>query len=241
MISEELQDSAALYVLGALDATELAAFETSLRSNAELRALVAELSDAAAAVALTAPERRPSVQLKQKILRDIAAEKTGGLTNTQVERRGGGTGWAWAIAAMLMLLSGFLFYDRMQLRREIAQFRGIDPLMEANLVALAPANGAPAEARATVAWEPDRQTGVIRITGLPAAGQGKDYQLWAVDADHKDPVSAGLVHVDANGVARVRFKPEMEARHVKAFALSLEREGGVPKAEGPILLIGSTT
>lgn len=241
MISEELQDSAALYVIGALDAAELAAFETSLRSNAELRALVAELSDAAAAVALTAPERRPSVQLKQKILRDIAAEKTGGLTNTQVERRGGGTGWAWAIAAMLMLLSGFLFYDRMQLRREIAQFRGIDPLMEANLVALAPANGAPAEARATVAWEPDRQTGVIRITGLPAAGQGKDYQLWAVDADHKDPVSAGLVHVDANGVARVRFKPEMEARHVKAFALSLEREGGVPKAEGPILLIGSTT
>lgn len=241
MISEELQDSAALYVLGALDATESAAFEASLRSNAELRALVAELREAAAAVALTAPERRPSSLLKQKVLRDIVAERTHGLTSNGANRRGAGTGWAWAIAAMLLLFSGFLFYDRVQLRREIARVRDIDPLMKANLVALAPANGAPAEARATVAWEPDRQTGVIRITGLPAAGQGKDYQLWAVDADHKNPVSAGLVHVDANGVAQMRFKPDAETRHVKAFAISLEREGGVPKAEGPILLVGSTT
>jgi anti-sigma-K factor RskA len=27
---------------------------------------------------------------------------------------------------------------------------------------------------------------------------------------------------------------------VKAFAISLEREGGVPKKEGPILLVGTT-
>jgi anti-sigma-K factor RskA len=108
-------------------------------------------------------------------------------------------------------------------------------------VALAPANGAPASAKAVVAWEPAQQSGVITISGLPAAGNGKDYQLWAVDADHKDPISAGLVHIDENGIAKVRFKPIASANHVQAFAISLERAGGVPKAEGPILLVGKTT
>jgi hypothetical protein len=37
-----------------------------------------------------------------------------------------------------------------------------------------------------------------------------------------------------NGAAQVRFKPVEKAQHLKAFAISLEREGGVPKKEGPI-------
>ena len=85
-----------------------------------------------------------------------------------------------------------------------------------------------------------RQSGVIRISNLPAPQPGKDYQLWAVDAEHKDPISAGVVRVDKNGVAQIRFKPVEKAEHVKAFAISLEREGGVPKKEGPILLVGTT-
>ncbi len=241
MISEDLQDSAALYVLGSLDVSEAAAFEASLQGNPELHTLVTELRGAAGALALAAPAHRPPASLKQKVLRDIASEKTEGLTNTKTDRHGSSVSWGWAIAALFLLFSGFLFYDRIQLRREIAQVRSFDPLMQANMVTLAPANGAPAEAKATVAWESDRQTGVIKITGLPAAHAGKDYQLWVVDADHKDPVSAGLLHIDANGVAQVRFKPIAQAQHVKAFAISLERAGGVPKAEGPILLVGSTT
>lgn len=60
-----------------------------------------------------------------------------------------------------------------------------------------------------------------------------------IDANHKDPISAGLVHVDSNGVARIHFKPDQTAAQVKAFAISLEREGGAPKPEGPILLVGN--
>jgi anti-sigma-K factor RskA len=80
---------------------------------------------------------------------------------------------------------------------------------------------------------------VIRITNLPAPALGMDYQLWAVDAAHKDPISAGVVRVDRNGVAQIRFKPIEMAQQVKAFAISLEREGGVPKKQGPILLAGT--
>jgi anti-sigma-K factor RskA len=237
MIPEEQQDLAALYVLGSLDANETAEFEAAMRKDAKLRALVNDLHESAVAIAFTAPQRQPPPKLKQHVLRDIAREKSREASSLKKS-----SSWLpWAIAAGLMIFAGFLAYDRTQIRRELEQARNADPLAGAKFVALAPANGAPAGARAVVAWEPDRQTGVIRISGLPAAGSGKDYQLWAVDEDHKDPISAGIVHVDANGVASVRFKPVVEAHRVKAFAISLEREGGAPKAEGPLLLVGSSS
>lgn len=238
MISEDRQDLAALYVLGALDANETAQFEINLRDDAELRALVNDLRESAGAIALTAPSQQPPPALKQRILRDIALEKSSdGLTS-----RARSTSWLpWAIAALLMLFAGYLIYDRAQLRRELAEIRNADPFAAAKFATLAPANGAPAEAKAIVAWKTDQQTGLIRISGMPAAGAGKDYQLWAVDEDYKDPVSAGIVHVDENGTASVRFQPVAQTHRVKAFAISLERAGGVPKAEGPILLVGAIT
>ncbi len=236
MIPEEQQELATLYVLGSLDPNETAEFEAAMRKDAELRTLVNELRESAGALALAAPDRQPPPELKQRILLDIAVEKSRGAGSSARS-----TTWLpWAIAAMLMIFSGFLVYNRIQLRRELSELRAQEPLGGMNFVAMVPQEGAPPDAKAIVAWQPAEQTGMIRITGLPAVS-GKDYQLWAVDADHKDPVNAGILQVDANGVASVRFKLVAEARHVKAFAISLERKGGVPKAEGPILLVGSTT
>jgi len=247
MIPEEQQDLAALYVLGSLEANETAEFETAMRQDAELRALVNDLRENAAALALAAPHAQPPPELRQRVLRDIAIEKSRHASSparhgtSPSDWRTRSTGWLpWAIAAVVMIYAGFLAYDRARLRRELDEVRACDPLAQMNFAALAPQKDAPPDAKATVVWDPAKQTGVIRITGLPAVS-GKDYELWAVDEDHKDPVSAGIVHVDANGVASVRFRPMAEARRVKAFAISLEREGGVAKAEGPILLVGSSS
>jgi anti-sigma-K factor RskA len=238
MISEEQQDQAALYALGLLGADEDAAFESQLRANAELRDLVRELREAAGDVALTAPLQLPPGSLKQRIMREIAMKTE---ERTVVPLRRAPLGWVpWAIAAALALFCGLLALDRVRLERQLVDIRAADPLMQTTFFTLAPSAPAPADAKATVAWQPGRQSGVIRISNLPAPQPGKDYQLWAVDAEHKDPISAGIVRVDNNGVAQIRFKPVEKAEHVKAFAISLEREGGVPKKEGPILLVGTT-
>ena len=238
MISEEQQDQAALYVLGLLEPREAAAFESELNANAELRDIARELREAAGTVALTVPPQPPPASLKHRIMREIAI-KTEEPTPIPQERVR--FGWIpWAIAAALAVFCGLLALDRVRLERELADIRGSDPLMQTTFYTLAPSAPAPADAKATVAWQPGRQSGVIRISNLPAAQPGKDYQLWAVDAEHKDPISAGIIRVDQNGVAQVRFKPVEKAEHVKAFAISLEREGGVPKKEGPILLVGTT-
>jgi anti-sigma-K factor RskA len=238
MISEEQQDQAALYALGLLDADEDAAFESELRANAELRDLVRELREAAGAVALAAPPQTPPASLKQVIMREIAMKLEEPI---RMSPQRAVFDWIpWAIAAGLTVFCGLLALDRVRLERELADIRAADPLMQTTFFTLAPSAPAPADAKATVAWQPGHQSGVIRISNLPAPQPGKDYQLWAVDAEHKDPISAGIIRVDKNGVAQVRFKPVEKAEHVKAFAISLEREGGVPKKEGPILLVGTT-
>jgi anti-sigma-K factor RskA len=234
MISEEQQDQAALHVLGLLSAAEAAAFESALSASAELRDLVRELREAAADVALSAPSQAPPASLKQRIMRE--SEKLAPIPPQHAP-----FGWVpWAIAAGLIVFCGVLAVDRARLERELTDARAADSLMQTTFFTLAPSAPAPADAKATVAWEPGRQSGVIRISNLPAPQPGRDYQLWAVDAAHTDPISAGVIRVDKNGVAQVRFKPVEKVEYVKAFAVSLEREGGVPKKEGPILLVGST-
>jgi anti-sigma-K factor RskA len=238
MIPEEQQDQAALYALGLLGADEDAAFESELRANAELRDLVRELREAAGDLALTAPSLLPPASLKQRIVREVAAETKRVIP---MPTRRASLGWMpWAIAAGCAVFCGLLALDHVRLERQLAEIRAVDQLMQTTFFALAPSAPAPTDAKATVAWQPGRQSGVIRISNLPVPQPGKDYQLWAVDAEHKDPISAGIVRVDKNGVAQIRFTPVEKAEHVKAFAISLEREGGVPKKEGPILLIGTT-
>ncbi len=237
MIPDELQDQAALYVLGALDAKETVAFEAALRGNAELRALVREMREASADLAQSVSSHQPPAELKQRVLREIALEKQ---SSGSPRSPAPAFNWLpWAIAALFLAFCGILALDRMRLQRELADARAADPLSQATMVALTPAAGDNPDARATVAWQSDRQSGVITINDMPPAGQGRDYQLWVVDANHKDPINGGIIHVEPSGVTRVRFKPDQNASQIKAFAISLEQEGGVPKRVGPIVMIGN--
>lgn len=237
MISEELQDQAVTYVLGGLEPNETAAFEAMMQRDAYLQALVKDLRDTAAAIALTAPAREPPAELKSRIMRETAVELSRGAAQPSASP----ISWLpWSIAALFMICSGVLLYDRAHLHRELLEQRERDPLADVAFVTLAAQKDAPPQAKAAVAWETAKQTGVIRVSGLQPV-PGKDYQLWAIDAAHKDPVSAGIVHVGANGTAQMRFTPVAAVHQVKAFAISLEHEGGVAKAQGPILLVGSTT
>jgi anti-sigma-K factor RskA len=242
MIAEEKQDLATLYVLDSLEANEVAAFETAMRDDAELREFVDELRETAGSMALSLPSRPAPARIKGRVLAAIAAEHRAEDSDSLGTRSitPHPMSWLpWTVAALFFVSLGASLYHNMQMHREIAQMREADPLMQTNFVALAPMKDAPADAKAMVAWQPDKQSGVIHIKGLPAAEKGKDYQLWVVDAEHKDPIDGGMVHVGQDGTAQVRFRPADAARKVKAFALSLEREGGVTKREGPILLIGN--
>jgi anti-sigma-K factor RskA len=72
VIDERTEELATAYVLGALEAGDLALFEAQLREDAELRGLVAELRGVSALLAGTAPSLQPPAALRARLLADLS-------------------------------------------------------------------------------------------------------------------------------------------------------------------------
>lgn len=230
MIDEPTQESAALYALGLLEGAEARAFEEACAGNAELKALVAELQAAGDALAASAPAVPPPPELKGKILNRVQADIP------QDKSRGASAWMAWAAAGLLLASCVALLLERAGLKREVSALRTRDALarMEINtlhsLLAQAP------NADAVVVWDPEKQTGVINVANLPPTAPDQDYQLWLVDPEYDIPVDAGVFHgVDG----KIRFQPKKTVHSIAKIAVSLERKGGVAKAQGPMVLISN--
>jgi anti-sigma-K factor RskA len=92
---------------------------------------------------------------------------------------------------------------------------------------------------AVVVWNSEKQEGILRLEKMPPVDSNKDYQLWVVDPKQVKPVNAGIVKVDEQGFAKVQFKPTIDVSKADKFALSVEKKGGVPQNEGPIILLSN--
>lgn len=92
-------------------------------------------------------------------------------------------------------------------------------------------------ANAALVWDGDLQRGVLNTNKvrrtLPTA-----ITSLIVDSRFPDPVSDGVFRVEKSGSTRYVFTPTVRIESAVAFAVSLERKGGVVKAEGPIVLAG---
>ncbi|MBA3848986.1 MAG: hypothetical protein C0502_03195 [Opitutus sp.] len=96
-----------------------------------------------------------------------------------------------------------------------------------------------AEARAIVVWDPALQSGLLVVSHLPAIAGEQDYQIWIHDPRHPTPINGGVFKPGVTGHATVAFKGEQPLSQAVAFAISLERKGGAPKSEGPVVLLGN--
>jgi anti-sigma-K factor RskA len=95
------------------------------------------------------------------------------------------------------------------------------------------------KALAVAVWDPKKQEGVLSVENLPALAANEDYQLWVVDPQYPNPVDGGVFTVEPTaGQRRLTFKTRQPVTAVNAFAVTRERKGGVPKAEGPFVLFG---
>ena len=120
----------------------------------------------------------------------------------------------------------------------IAQLQQQADLASFKISSLASLLGESSEAQAIAVWSPAAQQGVLSVEKLPALAADQDYQLWVVDPQYPIPVDGGVFTVDpASGTARLAFRPKQPVAQVAKFAISLERKGGVPKAEGPMVLL----
>lgn len=124
------------------------------------------------------------------------------------------------------------------LTQQITDLRKKDAFAQMQIATLQGSVDAYKQGVAVVVWDSEKHQGVLKLEKMPPVEAGKDYQLWVVDPKNPTPVDAGVVQVDAQGFAKIDFKPVINVSEAAKFALSIEREGGVPKGEGPIILIG---
>jgi anti-sigma-K factor RskA len=95
------------------------------------------------------------------------------------------------------------------------------------------------QAQAIAVWDPKKQEGLLDVQKLPALAANEDYQIWVVDPQYPIPVDGGVFTVEpTSGAARLKFKADRPVGAINAFAITRERKGGVPKAEGPFVLLG---
>jgi anti-sigma-K factor RskA len=119
-----------------------------------------------------------------------------------------------------------------------ARLREHDDLAHYKITTLASMLGDTPAALAVAVWDPTREQGVLSVSKLPALNSNKDYQLWVIDPQYPAPVNAGTFVVDpVTGDAHVVFRADKPVKTVAKYAVTLERKGGVPKAEGPVVLL----
>ena len=230
-MNEQLEEHASLYILGLLEGEEASAFERRLQSDAELRALVDQLDATAASLANTAPPRPLPPELRERVLRHAPNKKA-----SVFPRR---LSWIpWAAAACLALICAYLLAERSGLRKRITRLEQRDVLAQVQIASLRSKLQSAPNANAVVVWDEKKQRGILKVTALPRNTGDHDYQLWLIDPRYKHPVDGGVFHVAIDGTLKVAFQPAEPVRAAEGFAISLERKGGVPKAEGPIVLLG---
>ncbi|HEY1764655.1 MAG TPA: anti-sigma factor [Opitutaceae bacterium] len=120
-----------------------------------------------------------------------------------------------------------------------AKLKSEGDLAHFKIATLASMLGNTPAALAVAVWDPSREEGVLSVSKLPAVAPAKDYQLWVIDSEYAAPVSAGTFAVDpVTGDAHVVFRADKPVHSIAKFAVSVERKGGAPTPEGPIVLLG---
>ena len=258
MIDEHRQDLAAEYALDALDPESMRAFEAMLAGDAELKALADDLRETASALAHDAPPQLPPPELRERVLSRIRAEAQAGTPATAADAApstpaapvpapstGGHTIVPWALAAGFAVTTAALWLERNQWQQETADLKTQihdlaerDTLAKVKIATLSAQVDAYSKASAVIVWDPQKQRGIVKLANVPRPESGKDYQLWVIDPKYPQPVSGGLVPVDAEGMARVSFEPTQPISKADKFAISIEPAGGVPKPTGSIVLLG---
>lgn len=247
MNREQFEEIAALRALGLHEPEQEAALQAYLRDHPQDRELVHAFASTAVDLALSVPQMAPSPALKQRVLDALPERRRQqhGVTATTSARAAAGTAsnvvafrWVpWAIAACLALACGLLAQSNLKLRTEVANLEQQGALDDLQIAVLSSLLQNTPDARAVCVWDEDRQEGVLTVENLPPVPADRDYQLWVVDPAYGDPVDGGVFNTGPDGSLRFQFQPGQRISAATAFAVSLERKGGVPKAEGPMVLI----
>jgi anti-sigma-K factor RskA len=91
------------------------------------------------------------------------------------------------------------------------------------------------QAQGQLIVDPDSQSAVLVISGLPKLEPGNTYQVWLINGGA--PISAGLLAVDENGQGVFIVNSEEAIGSFNSLGISVEPEGGSEQPTGDIVVL----
>ena len=262
---EALGDQAGAYALGALSDAERRTFAAHLDRCHECRRETREMFHTLEVLGRAVDPTEPPPSLRARVLAQATASGQEPVTltshSTTASRAVAFPAWLAAAASIAALVTGLLAWsykrDADQVRAELAAMQQQITTMTQHIATLESAavdarqtsavltavdlarvdlsgQASAPVARGRIFWSASSGL-VFSATNLPALPAGRVYQLWIVA---ETPHSAGIVAPDAAGRLNVVSGAPVAVRP-KAFALTIEPEGGRPAPTGPMFLLGA--
>jgi anti-sigma-K factor RskA len=230
-MSSDLHELVAPYALDALDAGERERFERHLAECESCSAQLADLQEAAGALAFAAEGPEPPPSLRKRILESARAEKAGKVVHFPRRKWALSAAAAIAAAAACAAIGLGIWANSLSrsLDRERSAKAGYERAVEllgggAQLKRLADAEGG-------LLVTPGGGDAALVVCGLSPAPAGKTYEAWVVEG--QTPRPAGLFHGGSGCPPVLLDRPVPPGAIV---AVTLERKGGVQKPTGAILV-----
>jgi anti-sigma-K factor RskA len=248
------------YALDALSEEEKKLVESYLAQHPEERAQVQDLQSGVSALPLGISPVEPPRHVKEALLARVAADvqarqRPAAGAEPQPARRSFGLENLFRVlslgaAAAAVIWAFFLNMQVARLQDQISalndqvasQSQSIDQII-ANLppsnqsdVITVSLKGTDAQPRAQgqLIADPNDQSAVLVISGLPPLEPGRTYQVWLIG---EAPVSAGLLTVDENGQSVLIVTSEAAIGSFNSLGISIEPEGGSTAPTGEIVVL----
>jgi len=158
-------------------------------------------------------------------------------------RRGGPLQYAgWAVAAAFALAFVVVSADPQPASSESLSRSELLAATDSIVIPWAGAESGYEAVSGDVVWNDDMQQGYMRLSGLPANNPAESqYQLWIVDPDRSaEPVDGGVFDIPAGGGdVIVPVTAKLQVDDPAAFAITLEKPGGVVVSAGPLLVVAA--
>jgi len=255
-LTDELQEQASLYAVGALSERETADYVRHLETDQceVCRAAAMELQGAASLLAYSVAPATPSPSVKARLM-EQARQSVPAERPQPALRRPGWFEWVAGAVAVGALAALFLVVqDNRALRRredeltsrisqlevQLVQQRGLIATVTApqNRVIDLAGQGTNVGARARIFWDQPGMNWVFFVRDLPQAPNGSVYQLWFVPKAGM-PVSAKVFNTESNGLYQLDIPLPGGLNDLKAAAVTIEPAPGQLQPTGPFALLGA--
>jgi anti-sigma-K factor RskA len=250
-VHEQFAEDLALYALGSLPGDERVALEKHLEGCNGCRRELEQLRGDMALMALSTAGPVPPQRARQRLMESVAREPRGASIAAK-------SGWwtlvPWVAAAALAVGLIALWLQNSDLRQTIAGLRDQTTRRMAELqrareiVSTLTATDAmrvtlvaaktPPQPQGKAIYVRDRSTLIFLASNLQPLQPQKAYELWLIPTSGA-PIPAGVFKPDAHGSAVVVNPPLPAGVEAKAFAITVEPEGGSTTPTLPIVMVGA--